>query len=168
MAIRSGAGVPAGAFTFIFMVCLALLGFGEYLQHWKNLDPCPWCIAQRLVFIAVALVALTAALHRPGPVGTTVYSLIGALFSATGISAAGYHIYIQSDPKRAAACVGGWLEQWLDASKLGKAIPPMLQYDGNCAPKPWDFFGFSIPELSLAWFVILFAGFCFMMYRAGR
>jgi len=168
VATRSGTGVPIGAFTLIFLLCLGLLGFGEYLQHWRNLDPCPWCIAQRLHYVAIALVALVAALHRPGPGGTIAYAVFGALFALSGMAAAGYHIYVQSDPKRAAACIGGWLENLLDASKVGKALPLMLQYDGACTPKDWNFFGFSIPELSLAWFVILFAVFCFMMVKARR
>ena len=166
LAIRPG--VPAGAFTFVFLVCLVLLGFAEYLQFGRNLDPCPWCIAQRLVYIAIALVCLVAALHRPGPGGTIFYAVLGALLAAAGTTAAGWHIYIQNDPKRAASCIGGWMEQALDALKVGKAIPPLLQYDGACTPQPWNFFGLSIPELSAIWFVILLAGFIYMAVRARR
>lgn len=161
-------GVPAGAFTLVLIVCLGLLGFAEYLQHGLGLDPCPWCIAQRLVYIAIALDALVAALHRPGPAGTMVYAGIGALLGLAGAVAAGYHIYLQNDPKRAASCIGSWLERALDASKIGKAIPPLLQYDGTCTPKPWSFLSLSIPEWSLVWFVILFIAFCVMLYRARR
>ena len=47
-------------FTAIFVACLARLGFALYLLHVKGLDPCPWCVVQRLGFmlIGVLLVAL--------------------------------------------------------------------------------------------------------------
>jgi disulfide bond formation protein DsbB len=155
VAIKSPSRVPPGIFTLIFLVCLGLLGFALYLQHLENLDPCPWCIVQRLGFIVIALVCLVAALHRPGRTGTTLYGVLGLLVSAGGIAAAAYHLHIQSDPKRALECMGGWLERWLDASRLGKMVPPLLQYEGSCVLKPWDFLGISIPGWSLVWFVIL-------------
>ncbi len=155
MAIKSPSRVPPGVFTLIFLVCLGLLGFALYLQHLENLDPCPWCIVQRLGFIVIGLVCLAAALHRPGRTGTTLYGVLGLLVSAGGIAAAAYHLHIQSDPKRALECMGGWLERWLDASRLGKMVPPLLQYEGSCVLKPWDFLGISIPGWSLVWFVIL-------------
>ena len=95
-------------------MCLGLLGYALYLQHLEKLDPCPWCIAQRLLYIAVALVALVAALHRPGRVGTMLYAVFGGLFAATGIAAAIYQIQLQNDPQRALECMGSWLERWLD------------------------------------------------------
>ncbi len=159
VAIKFSSRVPPGIFTLMFLVCLALLGFALYLQHLENLDPCPWCIVQRIGFMVVGLVSLVAALHRPGRTGTTLYGVLGMLVSAGGIAAAGYHLHIQSDHKRALECMGGWLEQWLDASKLGKMVPPLLQYEGSCVLKPWDFLGLSIPGWSLIWFAILLTAF---------
>ena len=152
---RTGRGASAPAFTLIFMVCLGLLAYALVLQHLDGLDPCPWCVVQRLGFIGIAFVALIAALHRPGPVGTAIYAFFGGLVAAGGIAAAGYHIWIQSDPVRAMSCAGSPVERFLDASKIGKMIPPLLQYDGVCTPKAWKFLTLSIPEWSLAWFVIL-------------
>jgi disulfide bond formation protein DsbB len=165
---RSPSRVPAGVFTVIFAICVGLLGYAMYLQHALNLDPCPWCIVQRLFFIAIAVVSLAAALHRPGRTGTTVYSALGALLAAGGAAAAGYHLHIQSDPRRALECMGSWLERWLDASRLGKMIPPLLQYDGSCIAKPWSFLGLSIPGWSLVWFSILVVAFVIIAIKARR
>jgi disulfide bond formation protein DsbB len=168
LASKSPSGVPAGVFTLIFLVCVGLLGFGLYLQHVENLDPCPWCIVQRLLFIAVALISLIAALHRPGGTGTLLYSVLGALLAAGGAAAAAYHLYIQNDHARALECMGSPLERWLDASKIGKMIPPLLQYDGSCIAKPWAFLGLSIPGWSLVWFSILLTAFVVMAIKARR
>lgn len=146
----------ARIFTLVFLVCLGLLGFALYLQHSSNLDPCPWCIVQRVGFIVVALIALTAALHRPGRGGTIFYSVLGSAAAAAGGAAGVYHVWLQTDPKRAAACVGSPVERILDATGIGHWAPPLLQYDGPCTLKPWQLLGLSIPEWSALWFVILF------------
>ena len=168
MATKSPSGVPAGVFTLIFLVCVGLLGFALYLQHVENLDPCPWCIAQRLHYIVIGLVCLAAALHRPGKTGTTIYAGLGALLAASGAAAAIYHINLQNDPKRALECMGSWLERALDASKLGHMIPPLLQYEGSCVLKPWSFLGLSIPGWSLVWFAVLLVAFVGIVVKARR
>jgi disulfide bond formation protein DsbB len=154
--------------TLVFLVCAALLGFALYLQHGLGLDPCPWCVVQRLGFILVGLIALAAALHRPGPIASVAYSTFGVIASAAGAAAAAYQVYLQSDPARAAKCVGSPVERILDQLDVGAVIPPLLQYGGPCTLKPWSFIGLSIPEWSLAWFVLLAAVFVAIPFVANR
>jgi protein dithiol:quinone oxidoreductase len=144
-------------FTTIFLVCACLIGFALYLQHIHNLDPCPWCVVQRIVFIAIGLLALLAGLHRPSGWGVGVYATLLGLLALGGVAAAGYHLYIQADPERAMACAGSMVEKVLDQSRLGRIIPPLFMYDGPCTLKPWSLLGMSIPAWSLTWFVILTA-----------
>lgn len=163
IAARSGR-----TFTAIFVVCLALLGFALYLQHVKGLDPCPWCVVQRLGFMLIALIALIGALHRPGIAGVFAYSLLGLAASLAGIAAGAYHVWLQSDPVRAAKCVGSPVERILDALQLGRIAPPLLQYDGPCTLKPWSLLGLSIPEWSLAWFVLFALAFLAIPFLVRR
>lgn len=142
-------------FTLVFVVCLGLLGCGLFLQHVKGLDPCPWCVVLRLAFIAVGLVGLVAALHRPKGAGIAVYSVLGVLVALAGVAAATYHVLLQKDPKRAAACIDSPVERLLDASGIGDWVPPLLQYGGPCTLEPWSLLGLSIPQWALVWFVIL-------------
>lgn len=142
-------------FTLVFLACVAILGFAVYLQHAKGLDPCPWCIVQRLGFVGVGLIALVAALHRPGPGMTVFYSALGAAAALAGAAAAGYHVYLQLDPKRLASCVGGPVERLLDQTDIGSWAPPLLQYGGPCTLKDWSFLWLSIPEWSLVMFIAL-------------
>jgi hypothetical protein len=87
-------------FTVIFLVCVGLLGFALYLQHVKDLDPCPWCVVQRLGFILVGLIALVGALHRPGLAGTVGYSILGLAASLAGAAAGAYHVWPQATGAR--------------------------------------------------------------------
>lgn len=145
----------ANLFLATLVACIGILGYAVYLQFWKGLDPCPWCIVQRVGFIAVALVALLAALQRPWSTGIRVWSLLGAAAAFAGAGSAVYHLWLQSDPKRAAACAGSALERLLDASRIGDWVPPLLQYGGTCEAKPWTLVGLSVPQWSLVCFVAL-------------
>ena len=145
----------ARLFTLIFSGCVAVLGAALYLQHVNNLDPCPWCIVQRILFIVIGLIALVGALHRPQAFGVTAYATVLGVLSMLGIAAATYHIYLQSDPARAGKCVGSIVERLLDRSGVGSMIPSLLQYDGPCTLKPWALLGLSIPEWSLVSYVMV-------------
>jgi protein dithiol:quinone oxidoreductase len=155
-------------FTLVFVACVAILGFALYLQHVEYLDPCPWCIVQRLLFIVVGLICLAAALHRPGGLGATFYAILAAGTALAGAAAAGYQIYLQSDEARANACVGSAVERFLDQTNIGSWAPPLLQYDGPCTLKPWAFLWLSIPEWSLICFIVLGVVLAFTPSLASR
>jgi len=42
-----------------------LMGFALYLQYVEHQDPCPLCMVQRLVFIAILIVFALAILQGP-------------------------------------------------------------------------------------------------------
>jgi disulfide bond formation protein DsbB len=156
------------AFALVFAACAGLIGYALYLQHVDGLDPCPWCVVQRIGFIVVGAVALVAALHGPRAAGAARYAWLGFVAAAAGAAAATYHVYLQSDPVRAMKCAGSPVETILDRLQVGKLAPGLLQYDGPCTLKPWSFLGLSIPEWSLAWFVILAIGFIWIARRRRR
>jgi disulfide bond formation protein DsbB len=153
------------AFAVIFVICAGLLAYALYLQHWQKLDPCPWCVVQRVGFVLIGLVALTAALHGAGPRGQAIYAYAGFAASIAGAAAAAYHVYLQADPVRATKCVGSPVERILDQLQIGSLLPGLLQYDGPCTLKPWSFLGLSIPEWSAVWFVILAVAFGAMLAK---
>ena len=51
---RTVADRAARMFTLLFLGCIAIISYALYLQHFKDLDPCPWCIVQRLDYIAIS------------------------------------------------------------------------------------------------------------------
>jgi disulfide bond formation protein DsbB len=155
-------------FALIFLVCVGLVGYALYLQHWQGLDPCPWCVVQRVGFMLVGLVALVGAFRRPARRWTAVCSTLGFIAAGAGAAAAAYHVWLQSDPVRAAKCVGSPVELVLDRLQIGQLAPALLQYDGPCTLKPWSFLGLSIPAWSLAWFVALALVFIALALAARR
>lgn len=140
-------------FASIFLACLALLGFGLYLQHVENLEPCPLCILQRYAFVAVGFIALLAVLHNPARTGKRVYGALLALFAVTGAAIAGRQSWLQHYPPVIADC-GPDLEYMIESFPLSKALPMIFKGSGDCAEVVWRFLGLSIPEWALVFFIL--------------
>src|SRR5260221_1946181 len=70
-----------------FLVCAGMLAFGYYLQFVAGLEPCPLCIIQRILLLAVGVAFLAAALHHPaGRLGAGLYGGGIAFNSGVGTS----------------------------------------------------------------------------------
>ena len=138
-----------------FLVCVALFAFALYLQYYEQQEPCPLCIVQRIVFIALGVVFLVAALHGSGSMGSMVYS--GVLFVLAGIGAAiaSRHVWLQHLPKNQVPECGPGLEYMLRKFPLLQVLDKILAGSGECAEVGWTFLGLSIAGWSLLWFVLL-------------
>jgi len=155
-------------FVAIFLACAGLMGFGLYLQHVQNLEPCPLCILQRYAFIGVGIVALIAAVHGPERMGRAAYGVMIALASGAGAGVAGRQIWLQHNPPKALDC-GPDLAYMLDAFPLSQVLPKIFRGEGDCAKVVWKFLGLSIPEWALVWFVLFaLAGLYLLIARPSR
>ena len=85
-----------------------LMAFALYLQYVKHQDPCPLCMVQRLVFIAILAVCAVATLHGPKRLGERIYAALIVLLSLTGVAVAARHIWIQHLPADRA-----WITCWI-------------------------------------------------------
>lgn len=140
-------------FLLCFLASAGLMGFGMFLQHVKNLEPCPLCIMQRYAFIAVGLVALVAGLHNPRGWGRVPYALLMLIGAGAGAGVAGRQIWLQHNPQVSAQC-GPDLDYMLDSFPLSQVLPMLFKGEGDCGKVLWQFLGLSIPEWAMVWFAI--------------
>lgn len=138
----------------LVMACLFLLGFGLYLEHVRNLEPCPLCIFQRIAFIAVLFISLVAAIHGPRYRWKYLYDGLLLLASITGGGIAARQVWLQHLPADQVPECGPGLDYILEAFPLNKALGMVLSGSGECAEVDWQFLGLSIAEWSLIWFLI--------------
>jgi disulfide bond formation protein DsbB len=147
---------PRWIFAAMFAVCAGLIGFGLFLQHARDLEPCPMCILQRYAFVGIGIVALVAALHGPGALGRRIYAgLLGVLAMAGG-GVAIRHVYLEHNPPEIFDC-GADLGYMLQSFTMSDMLPMIFRGTGDCSKVPWRFLGLSIAEWSLIWFAILLA-----------
>ena len=140
----------AGALIVAVLFCSAL-----YLQYVLRQDPCPLCMIQRVIFIAIGVLFFIAALHNAKQVGAKVYSVLIALIALAGVGVASRHIWIQHLPKDQVPACGPGLDFMLQHFPMSEVWQELMHGSGECAAKGWTFLTLGIPEWSLIWYVLL-------------
>jgi disulfide bond formation protein DsbB len=141
-----------------FLACAALIGFALYSQKQWGLNPCPLCIFQRIAFAALGLVFLVGGLHAPRSAGgRRAYGLVALVPALAGIGIASRHVWLTHLPPDQVPSCGPPLQFMMEANPLTDVVKMVLTGSGECAKVDWTFLGLSMPEWSLACFVVLAA-----------
>lgn len=130
----------------------ALLGYAYFAQFVQGYEPCPLCIFQRVVLIAVGLVLLAAALHGPGRIGRAVYGSLAAVASLAGAGIAARHVWLQNLPPDRIPDCGPGLEYLFDVFPVWDALRMAFSGSGECAEVDWMLLGLSMP----GWVLVCF------------
>jgi disulfide bond formation protein DsbB len=139
-----------GAFVVVLMFASAL-----YLQYVLRQDPCPLCMVQRLIFIAIGMTFLLAAIHNAQSAAKFIYSGTIALLSVIGVLVAARHIWIQHLPKDQVPGCGPGLDFMLKNFPMSDVWQELMHGSGECAEKGWTLFTLGIPEWSLVAYLLL-------------
>jgi len=137
------------------LVVGGLFSAALYLQYILREEPCPLCMLQRVIFIAIGVLFLTAAAHNAGRIGSRLYSALIALFALGGVATASRHIWLQHLPKDQVPACGPGLDYLLQNFPLAEVWQELMHGSGECAEKGWTFLALGIPEWSLLWYVLL-------------
>ncbi len=159
--------IPASRFIFalVFAGCTFLMGVALYMEHYMQLEPCPLCIFQRVMVVAVAVIALIGALHNPAELGIKIYGGLVVLAAVIGGGIATRQLWLQSLPEDEVPACGASLDYMLDVFPIADVLRMVLQGDGTCAEVVWTFLGISIPGWTLVGFVGLVGFGVFQMIR---
>jgi disulfide bond formation protein DsbB len=137
-----------------FLICTGLIAFALYLQYVKGLDPCPLCMIQRVVFIAIGFVFLVAAIAGPAGFFAKVFGVLTTLLGITGLGFAARHVWLQWYPPDLESCTADLFVQ-LQRLPFASVIEKALYATGDCAKVDWTLLGLSIAQWSFIWFAIL-------------
>ncbi|KAF3999697.1 disulfide bond formation protein B [Glaciimonas immobilis] len=137
----------------VAFIALALLGAALYLQHVKDMQPCPLCVIQRYAFAIIAIVCLVSA-SMPDSV-RKASAAIGMLAGIGGAGTAGWHLWVIAHPST--SCGRDALEAPLNALPPASLLPSVFKVDAwaLCSASYDKILGLSIPQWSLFWFVVL-------------
>lgn len=143
-------------FLAIFLICFFADGYAMYAQFYQNADPCPLCIAQRVIFAVVALISLIALIHGAKKTGTLIYSVIIGAIAIFGIKTAYHHVWLQSlPPSEWPASCGMPLDILYKQIPLSGFLHTVLSGSAECAMVSWKVFGISGAKLSLYGFCLI-------------
>lgn len=134
----------------IALACIAAVGAALVAQHVYGMEPCPWCILQRLVFVVIALVALVgAALAGVGRAAATVLGFVLAL--AGGAAALWQHFVAAAS----ASCNLTFADRVVSALRLNRLLPDAFEARASCADAAVSVFGLPFEFWSLALFCLI-------------
>jgi protein dithiol:quinone oxidoreductase len=146
----------------IAFACFALIGAALYLQHVKDLLPCPLCVIQRYLFLATGVCALVGAIGDKIKAGAAL-ALLGAL---GGLGVVGKHLYVLAHP--GFSCGIDPMETALNKIPTATMLPWLFRADGLCEDARDTLLGLSIPQWSAVWFVILTVALVWVLARRSR
>ena len=136
------------------VAALAAVGAALVSQHVFDMQPCPWCVLQRLVFVAIALAAVLALVWR-SRLGVAVGALLALALSGTGIAAALWQHFVAAS---SASCKLTLAEKVIAATGLDGLLPDIFQARATCADAAIDLLGVPYEFWSLAAFALLGLG----------
>jgi disulfide bond formation protein DsbB len=136
-----------------FIASFGLVGLALFIQTQNNLEPCPLCISQRIVFMSLGLIFLLAAIHNPQALWRKIYGALLVLTALGGAGVAIRHWWLQAHRESMVADCGVGFDYMFDNFPLQKALTLVFRGTGDCAAIDWTFLGLTLPQLSLIAFV---------------
>lgn len=137
------------------LVVATMFSVALYLQYVLRQEPCPLCMVQRVIFIAIGVVFFVAALHNAKAIGRYFYSGLIAVLALTGVAVASRHIWIQHLPKDQVPGCGPGLDFMLKNFPMADVWQELMHGSGECAEKGWTLLTLGIPEWSLLGYLLL-------------
>lgn len=141
----------------IAAAALAAVAAALVSQHVFGMQPCPWCVLQRLIMMLLAFTALLGALlgGLPGGLGRMLSRAIAALallLAGGGAAAALWQHFVAA---RSDSCAMTLADRILSGSGLDSRWPEVFAAYASCADAKVALFGLPYEFWSLALFVLL-------------
>jgi len=141
----------APLFTFAAIAAFAAVAAALVSQHAFGMEPCPWCVLQRLVFVAIGVFALLGLAWR-SPAGTRVAGGLALLLATAGLGAALWQYFVAA---RSASCNLTLADRIVNATGLNALLPDAFEARASCADAAVSLFGLPYEAWSGALFVAL-------------
>jgi disulfide bond formation protein DsbB len=137
------------------LVLIAVLAFGAVCialvsQYAFGLQPCAWCVLQRLIYIVIGIVCLVLAFM--GPVLSRLGALLALILAVCGAWAAYYQYTVAS---QLLSCAQTFADKFIAGSGLDGAVPWLFGIYATCMDAAVKVLGVEYAVWSLALFVIL-------------
>lgn len=145
--------LPGGraVFALVFVVALGAVLAALVTQHVFDMQPCPWCVLQRLIFVLVASFAALGWLWRSAA-GRWVGALGISTLCALGAMAALWQHFVAA---ASSSCNLTLADRILSGAGLDALWPQVFAATASCADAKVNLLGVPYEFYSLALFVLL-------------
>ncbi len=136
-----------------FVASFGLVGLALWIQTRYQLNPCPLCISQRMIFMGLGLLFLITAFVKANSLVSKFFTLFLVLTALGGAVVAIRHWWLQAHRDSIVADCGVGFDYMFENFPLQKALTLVFRGTGDCAAIDWTFLGLSIPQMSLMAYV---------------
>ena len=143
-------------------VSVVAVGIALVSQHVFDMQPCPWCILQRIICLAVATLCLIGAAVSAGLVRRGI-GVLALLLALGGGASALYQDLVAS---KSVSCNLTFADKVISALGLDGALPPLLQVTANCSDAAVSVLGVPYAYWSLMLFIAMAAASIRVVLRA--
>jgi len=146
---RRGGASNAASFALVAIASFGAVIAALVSQHAFGMQPCPWCVLQRLIFAAIGAFALLGLVWR-GAAGSRVAATFALLLAIAGVATAFWHHFVAA---KSASCNLTLADRIVGATQLDRLLPDVFEARATCADAAVDLFG--IPYAMWAAFVFV-------------
>ena len=140
---------PRLLLTVVSLACAASVGLALVAQHRYGMEPCPWCILQRMLFVLLAVIGLVAA-ALPS-LGRRLLSGVALLGAMGGMAAALWQHFVAA---QSASCALTLADRIISATGLDVRWPEAFEVRASCADAAVSVLGVPFELWSLALFAL--------------
>lgn len=153
--------------ALIAIFSASCVGYAIYAQLYKGAEPCPLCIAQRVIYGLLAIVSIIGIVNNCKKTGNIVYSILLTSIAIFGVVIAHHHVWLQSlPPELWPASCGMPLEIMFKQMPLTGFLHTVLTGTAECAAIDWKVMGISGPLLSMYGFALNTLGGIYLLIRS--
>lgn len=145
-------------FTYLlgFILMAVLLGSAFFLQIYKGMSPCPLCLLQRMMMVALGAIFFVGAVVRLPKWGDLCVGFLGLLVGTAGVLLAGRQVWLQVSPPSSSGDCGASLGYLWHVLSVKETLKQVWQGGMECSQTGWKFLHLSLAAWSLIGFTILF------------
>jgi len=142
--------------AIILVLSVAAVSAAWVSQYTFGMQPCPWCILQRLIYLALALVAILAALLDKSPGARRGFGTLACVLALCGAASAIWQHVVAA---KQFSCNLTFADKVITALQLESLVPPLFQVTASCAyAASATLLGLPFEYWSLLLFVLLGVG----------
>ena len=136
----------------VALACIAAVAAALISQHVFDMQPCPWCVLQRAIFLAIALACVIGLAWRTR-FGRRVGAGLGLLLALSGVAAALWqHFQAAASASCNLTLADKIISRWLQLDSLA---PDVFAPRASCADAAVNLLGVPYDLWSLALFCLI-------------
>ncbi len=141
------------ALGIISLLAFLALLFALFSQHVLGMAPCAWCVLQRMIVLAIAIVAgLGWWLHGRRPGAAQLAAAVSGALALGGVVAAWYQHTVAAN---SFSCDLSFADAVVTTSRLDVLLPQVFGIYATCADSAVDLLGVRYEIWTLILFVVL-------------